>query len=326
MTTTNILESAVPGNVKSAMKAVGAGSSDLWMVPVENLHIAEGFNVRNHDAAYEEHIEWLTDQMVQHGYKRDKPMTGFVVKGDDGESHVYITDGHSRYAAVGRAIARGANIEKIPVITHLNGTAPEELVISLVTANSGRPLQPFEIATVIKRLQGYGLDEKTIAQRLGYTPAYVKQLLDLLAAPKAVRDMVTTGKVSATLASQLIKQHGRKATEVLKAGLVEAEAKGKGKVTGKHVKKAVVIGRDPAPARTVAPLDLFNPAGGLDEAVTPCLRTTYVGFIRPQDADLIRELVEYIEQVRVGDDAQDLIDRAKAVLPKPATTEEDDGL
>lgn len=302
--TTTFFDTTTTGNVKAAMKEADAKSSDLWMVPYNEIQIAEGFNVRSHDKGYEEHIDWLADQMVKHGYDRSKPMTGYVVKDDAGTNTIYITDGHSRHAAVAKAIARGAQIERIPVVTHPAGTSPEDLVASLVTSNSGRPLQPFEVATVCKRLMGYGLDEKTVAQRLGYTVPYVKDLLGLLAAPKAVREMVTKGEVSATLATKVIKEHGSKAAKVLKDAASAAKAAGKEKVTGKHVKQSVT-----------PPVDSSKPAGGVEKAVPPYERGEPISMAQILHADLIRELVEYIEQVRIGDDAQDLLDRARAVLP-----------
>lgn len=307
-TTITFFDTTTTGNVKAAMKEADAKSSDLWMVPYNEIQIAEGFNVRSHDKGYEEHIDWLADQMVKHGYDRSKPMTGYVVKDDAGTNTIYITDGHSRHAAVAKAIARGAQIERIPVVTHPAGTSPEDLVASLVTSNSGRPLQPFEVATVCKRLMGYGLDEKTVAQRLGYTVPYVKDLLGLLAAPKAVREMVTKGEVSATLATKVIKEHGSKAAKVLKDAASAAKAAGKEKVTGKHVKRSV-------------PVDSSKPAGGVEKAVPPPVTLVAPG-AQIVPIGLIRELVEYIEQVRIGDDAQDLLDRARAVLPDESNSVE----
>jgi ParB family chromosome partitioning protein len=354
--TTTFFDTVTTGNVKAAMKEADAKSSDLWMVPYDEIKVAEGFNVRSHDKGYEEHIDWLADQMVKHGYDRSKPMTGYVVEGNK----VYITDGHSRHAAVAKAIARGAKIERIPVITHPPGTSPEDLVASLVTANSGRPLQPFEVATVCKRLMGYGLDEKTVAQRLGYTVPYVKDLLGLLAAPKAVREMVTKGEVSATLATKVIKEHGSKAAKVLKDAASAAKAAGKEKVTGKHVKRSVPVQPALSGFEALAEqfkdvkyksylgeinahlakhgfptIDSSKPAGGVEKAVPPPgLEAVAQVLVAPGaqivPIDLIRELVEYVEQVRVGDDAQDLLDRARAVLPTttPASTSQpdDDGL
>jgi ParB-like chromosome segregation protein Spo0J len=294
-------DAANEGSVKGMAKDAGAKSTDLWMVPYDEIRIAPGFNVRVHDKTYDEHIEWLASQMVERGYDKTKPMAGYVVK-EDGKNFVYVTDGHSRHAAVAKARDAGAAIELIPVIVHPPGTSAEDLTVALVTSNSGKPLQPFEIATVCKRLQGYGYDNKTIAQKLGYTTAYVSNLFELLAAPKAVRDMVTSGKVSATLAVQTIKKHGKEAATVLKAGAKEAEAKGKTKITGKHVKKAApkkkaveeAAPSDSAPAAVATAADPWTPAA----------------------KSVIKKMADYIRTMRVGNDMQDVLDEADALIGK----------
>jgi ParB family chromosome partitioning protein len=225
------LNDPIAGNVKSAMKAAGAGSSDLWFVPVDQLHVDPTFNVRDHDEAYEAHIAWLTGQISTNGYDRSKPMTGYVVEGNV----IYITDGHSRLAAVKRAIAAGIKVEKVPVIVHPNGTSALDLVASLVTANSGRPLTPLETAKVCKRMLGLGLDEGEIASRLNYSKSHVVSILGLLAAPAAVRDLVATGQVSASLAVDAIKQHGSDAAGKLQEAVTVAKAKGKKRATATDV-------------------------------------------------------------------------------------------
>lgn len=288
-------DEAQQGSVKAMQKETGAKSTDLWMVPYDEIRIADGFNVRVHDRAYEDHIAYLAGQMVERGYDKTKPMAGYVVK-EDGQNIVYVTDGHSRHAAVAKAREAGAAIDLIPVIIHPPGTSAEDLTVALVTANSGKPLSPFEVATVCKRLQGYGYDAKTIAQKLGYTKEHINNLFDLLAAPKAVRDMVTEGKVSATLAVQTVRKHGKDAAKVLKEGAAEAAAKGKTKVTGKHVKK--VTGKAAVPAKK---------ASKKVEAATTQ---------QPQANafNLIKRMAEYIRLVRVGDDAADMLAEADSLL------------
>ena len=285
------------GSVKGMQKETGAKSTYLWMVPYDEIRIADGFNVRVHDRAYDEHLSYLAGQMVERGYDKTKPMAGYVVK-EDGKNVVYVTDGHSRHAAVAKAREAGAAIDLIPVIVHPPGTSAEDLTVALVTANSGKPLSPFEVATVCKRLQGYGYDAKTIAQKLGYTREHINNLFDLLAAPKAVRDMVTEGKVSATLAVQTVRKHGKDAVKVLKEGAAEAAAKGKTKVTGKHVKKAVAKKAAPAaaPAKKAKPVEPAQPQAD------------------DKTRDLIKRMADYIRLVRVGDDAADLLAEADSLI------------
>lgn len=231
--TTNTTE-LVAGNVKEATQ--GMKSNDLWQVPVEELHLMEGFNVRVHDADYEAHIEYLTQSILANGYMRDKPMSGYIAN-VEGQSRILITDGHSRYEALKRAIERGAQISTIPVVTKPRGTTMEDLTVALVTANSGRPLTPFETGTVIKRLISFGWPEKQVAEKLGITMQYVSDLLTLQEAPKLVRDLVAKGEVSPTMAIATVKKHGNEAGKVLREAVETAKSLGKAKASAKHVKK-----------------------------------------------------------------------------------------
>ena len=75
----------------------------------------------------------------------------------------------------------------------------------------------------------------------------MSDLLTLVAAPKVVQDMIALGQVSSTLALHTINEHGSQAASVLKEAIKEAEATGKTKATGKHVKKATAASKPPKP-------------------------------------------------------------------------------
>lgn len=224
-----------PGNMKAAMQ--GSTKSDLYKVERQYLHIADGFNVRVHDADYKAHVRYLADSMKENGFMQDKPLAGYVAE-LDGKNVIIITDGHTRLTAYDLAVSEGMDTFPLPVVTKPRGTSMEDLTIALVTSNSGRPLTPYELGLVVKRLVGYGMETKDIATRIGKGKAYIEGLLDLVAAPKALREMVTSGKVSATLAVETLKKHGAKeAAKMLGQGVKAATASGKDKVTKKVVKK-----------------------------------------------------------------------------------------
>lgn len=223
------------GNLKAAMAAAEATNPHaLWQVPYDKIRILPGFNTRIRTPEYLAHVEWVTNSIIENGFDQGKTLEGFVAREND-EEVIFITDGHTRYEAAGNARERGTPIETLPIVIKPKGTTMEDLTVALVTANSGRPLTPLETAIVVKRLIGYGLDEKTVAKRLGFTEKYVGDLLVLIEAPKQVRDMIATGRISSTLALQTIAKHGAKAAEKLKAAVAKAEASGKKKATGKHV-------------------------------------------------------------------------------------------
>lgn len=223
------------GNIKSAMKNAGATSGDLWRVPRASLRVKPDFNVRNvHDPEYQEHIRWIAASIRENGFFSDRPLAGFVARDGD-EDVIYVTDGHTRLAAVDMLIAEGVEITHLPVVTKARGTSIEDLTVALYTSNGGRPLTPIETAEVCKRLTGFGWDERQIAQRLGLTPTYVGNLLDLAAAHPEIRQMVQSGKVAATLAMEVLRKDGANARETLRTAVQEAEAEGKAKITRKRL-------------------------------------------------------------------------------------------
>lgn len=262
-TTELVIDGLVPGSVKAAMKEAGASSADLWMVPYDQIHVIEGFNVRVRSPEYLAHLESIKNSITANGFYRDKPLEGYVGKDNEGNNVIYLTGGHTRYEAVGMARDEGHAIESLPVIVKTQGTSQEDLTVALVTGNSGRPLTPIETAIVCKRLLGFGLDEKGVADRLGFTKKYVEQLLMLLAAPAAVRKLVEQGKVSATLAIDELKKDAKGAAKKLTEAVEVAEAGGKAKATKKHVaggaKKA-----SPKASKDEITVDVFAPAEDLE--------------------------------------------------------------
>lgn len=243
------------GSVKKAMQ--GVTSSDLWKVPRDRLIVQPGFNVRMPTPEYKAHIRQIADSIKANGYMQDKPIAGYVAVDGKGVDTIIVTDGHSRLAAFDLAVSEGWEGTELPVVTKPRGTSMEDLTIALVTSNNGRPLSPFEIGMVAKRLVGYGMEPKDIAIRLGYTKQYIDGLLDVVAAPKAIRDLVSSGKVSTTLAVETIKKHGKDAGKVLSQGAQEATASGKDRVTKKHVNKATTKAEKPAKKNTPVQGDLL---------------------------------------------------------------------
>lgn len=223
-----------PANVKATMKEAGAVSADLWQVPYEDLHIVPGFNVREKDNDYKQHVENIASLMIANGYYKDKPMAGYVAV-INGLNRVVVTDGHCRYEAAGIARTRGADIAKVPVVVKPSGTSGEDLVVAMVVSNSGKPLTPYELGTVCKRLMEFGWDEKQISTKLNFTSTYVTDLLFLQSCPAKVRKLVQEGKVAASTAIAAVRQHGDKALDVLTGAVEKAEASGKTRATKKDL-------------------------------------------------------------------------------------------
>ena len=228
----------VQGNTKAAMKAAGASSRDLWQVEFGQLRIIPGFNTRIKNAAYFAHVRNIADSIKAEGYYQDKPMAGFVAK-ENGQDVIFVTDGHCRYDAVELAISEGAEIVRIPVVVAHQGTSMEDLTVALVRANSGKPLEPYEIGMVCKRLTRYNWEIETIAQRLGFSEKYVEGLLLLMGSQIEIRNMVQNDEVAASTAIEAIRKYGEKAYSKLKQALDAAKASGGEKATKKYLPEQI---------------------------------------------------------------------------------------
>ena len=231
-------QDAVAGSVKKAMSEAGAKSRDLYMVPIDGIHKHPNFNiVRIDKAKYDAKVREIADSIKANGFYSSQPIKVFVAK-EHGEDVVYVTNGHTRLDAAKLAIEEGCQLEHLPAVPWPAGTTVEDITVSLYTENNGDPITPYGIALLCKRLVELGVEESKIAERFSLGLGYVRSLLQLAGAPKAIRDMVTSGQVSATLAVETIKKEGDKAVKVLKESVAVAQELGKTKVTKKAVKKA----------------------------------------------------------------------------------------
>lgn len=231
-------QDAVAGSAKKAMNELGAKSRDLYMVPIDGIRKHPNFNiVRIDKAKYDAKVREIADSIKANGFYSSQPIKVFVAK-EDGAEVVYVTNGHTRLDAARLAIEEGCQLEHLPAVPWPAGTTVEDITVSLYTENNGDPITPYGIALLCKRLVELGVEDTKIAERFSLGIGYVRSLLQLAGAPKAVREMVQSGKVSATLAVETLKKEGSNAVKVLQASEKVAQELGKDKVTKKVVKKA----------------------------------------------------------------------------------------
>lgn len=250
----------MPGNVKQIVAPYRQGSVDIYMVTLDAVRLRPGFNdARESDPDYEAHIRELADSIKANGFYRHKPLTVFAAA----DGFLYLSDGHSRYQAALLANDEGAGIEAIPVVNEVKGTTDEDRLIGLITNNSGKRLTPYGEGMVCKKLIGRGLSEKEIARRTGFPTQKVSNLLSLIGAPKPIRDMVTTGKVSATTAIKTMRQHGTGAIAALESGVKKADAAGKAKVMPRMVEPSKSGKAKPGKHEDTERLDWIAESGGV---------------------------------------------------------------
>lgn len=218
------------GGIKAAIKDAGAKSRDLLMVPIDNIKVIPGLNVRIHDEVYESHIEELKESIKDNGFLQHHPLAGYAGKegvGDDTITFIYLTGGFTRYEAAQRANTEGAGIEELPVVLHKPGTNMVDLTVALDADNRTERLRPYEKAIVAKRLIGYGQEEATVAEKLKVSGQYIKDLLFMLSLPQAVQNMVIDGSTTVHTAVTVARKHGATgALAILKGATGTAEEGG----------------------------------------------------------------------------------------------------
>lgn len=237
-----------PGKTATAIRAAGASANSgqkTVMVDFNKLHIIPGFNPRSKDTqAAREHIESIGQSILNNGFYQDKPLAVFVRK-IDGKDTICVRDGHNRYAAVQWANRQKRNaVKQVPVIFDEEEMSLRDMNIRFHTANNGRPLTPYELAVVVMRLGQDGMKVKDIADHLGITERYIRDLGMLYQAPPELIEMIENGQVSSTLAIETLRSNiqakgqekgGAQALRTLEKALVKATAKGSKRVSAKHI-------------------------------------------------------------------------------------------
>jgi ParB family chromosome partitioning protein len=300
----------IPGG---AVKTVMAGtkSRDLYQVKPNDLYVVEGFNPRTHSASYYAGIEALADNMVAHGYMQDKPISGYITK-VDGVDRIAVNDGHRRLASVKRAIEKGAQIKTIPLVLKERSDNMVDLTLSLLHSNEGQPFNTYEKAVIAKRLKKYGWTNSQIATEMRCTTAFVGQMFDLVGSPEAIQELVKGGMLSATNAVSIVKEHGERATEVAKASVAAAAAKGKKRATAKDATDVVT----PADQRAK---NARKHGAELYKAVAKALKEEKVTKVMSEavynELDALMTLIEKVKKPKAPKEAK--VPKAKAAKKVP---------
>jgi ParB family chromosome partitioning protein len=226
-----------PAALAATTKTTGAskqGSS--LMVPIDQIKVLPDFNVRVRDTDdYKAGIAELVGLIKANGYYQHKPLAGYAAKEGDTEV-IYLEDGHRRLEAVQALnfeLPADQQIKQLPVVVAPQATTMEDMLVNLVVSNTGKDLIPYEKGIVVKRLLNVGMSKADIAARLQYTPRYIDDLLVLVGASAAVRNLMLSGRVSSTQALRELRKDAGKAADVLTAAVKSAEAKGKTRATAK---------------------------------------------------------------------------------------------
>lgn len=258
----------VPLAFKKTMKDLGATTRDHVAVPLDKIRFRENYNVRLDGERYRQRVEHIAQLMLANGYQQDKPITGFVAE-EDGEQVAYVVSGHTRVRAARRANELGASIEYIPMLSVPKGTNEIDLIFDLTISNDGAPLTLYEQGVVNQRLINRGISVAEIARRLQRSETHIRNSLELRSAPRAIIEHVEDGRISETLALELMRKHGNAAIKMIEDGVEKAKTEGRTKVTSTALRGR----RLPAPLGMNAISTVENLVQALDPAVLDSVNT-----------------------------------------------------
>lgn len=206
-------------------------------VALDKLAVLPGFNTRVKDADYQERVVGISESIVANGFFDDKPFAVTMLPDDE---TVYIYDGEHRFDAAKQAILDGAEFpDGLPVAWAKDGATVRDLTIHLAHGNAGERLNMVELAAVVRRMQGLGMDKPEIAEALGRTTRHIDNLFVLADSNATVKKAVASGQIAGAEAVKLVRKHGSKdaATEIT-ARIKKAAEQGKAKATPKTNKPA----------------------------------------------------------------------------------------
>lgn len=205
-------------NQHYASKNTGTTVRKTFMVPLDELYVQPGNNVRDIDP---EHVEEF-----RQAYAAGEFVPALAVKVT--EKGVKIIDGHHRYAGALLAAADGLDI-RLECKDFIGNEADE--VAFMVTSSQGRPLTPLERGQAYLRLRNQGLSNTEIATKVKRSASDIAFHIQLIECEEPVKDMVKAGEMGATTAVALQKEHGPAAGKVATELKEQAAKSGKAKVT-----------------------------------------------------------------------------------------------
>ncbi|MEJ2803818.1 hypothetical protein WAE61_18185 [Comamonadaceae bacterium PP-2] len=214
-------------SVRQLLDSKVAKRKDALQVRHQDIHVEPDFNLRELDDDFYAGVRELARYLDAGGTYpplevRPRP-----------EGGVWIVDGHRRHAALAICIERGSPFDWIDV-RMFNGNDAERIA-RVITSAEHLSLKPLEIAKGYKRLKAIGLSINEIAALVHKTRTSIENGLRLAGANVDVQTMVKEGKVSATVATRMVRKHGEAAGRALAREVKVAQESGKARVMPKQV-------------------------------------------------------------------------------------------
>jgi hypothetical protein len=215
------------------IQETGAATTVL-LIDFRKIEIEEGFNVR-YDMG---DLQQLADSIYASGMRNS--LHGYASKTNKG--NYILTDGHRRYEAHKLLIAQNkfdVTKDRIKITPCPRTFSEDDRIFDMFICNDSKALTFPEMAELVARLLGKGWNQKQISERIGRDKngVFVGNLVRLNTAPKNIKNKIQSGKISASLIMDILKNE--KEPEELFQLIEELEKQPEvKKITQKHINKA----------------------------------------------------------------------------------------
>jgi len=217
----------------SNLKIAGQSMALVHYVNPFILSIKRDWNARQHSTPENRrHVLQLANSISEVGVL--EPLTVYAE-----DNRFWITNGHCRYLAVMHAINEmGAEIGTVPIKFEDKHSSEADRIASQIVRNSGKKLNPLEMARVVKQLANYGWSHSKIAKLADVSRGYIAQLLSLHATTTPeIEELLNAGKVAPSFVARVAyaASSPEEVGRILKDAVATATAAGKKKASAKHL-------------------------------------------------------------------------------------------
>lgn len=207
-------------------------------IELSKIVIREGFNVR---IDYGD-IESLAKSILENG----QTMPGIVDVLEDGT--FLLVEGHRRVKALRLLESQGHTPLYFEAKVNTSKTTEEQRILQMFTTQDNKPLEPVEVAELIRRLVNLGNKPADVARKLGKSAAYISQMLDFASEGQEVKDMVAARQTSVNAVLKVKKAIPKQSerTDAIKKAVAQSGGKSvtADKVTNAKHKRAENLASD----------------------------------------------------------------------------------
>lgn len=201
---------------------------DGFRAHISSIKVIEGFNVRTEDDDLREHVAGIAGAI-----SAGLPIPPIEVFVNPETGDMELVEGHCRLDAYKLYAESNPDFDGWVSVTKFDGT-PAQRKARTVSSNSQLKLKPIELGRAYLSLRDeHGMSRIEIAKEVGRSVAHIDQMLLLAGAQASVTAAVESGKISATEAVKLVRDHGQNAPAELERRAEVAKEAGKSKVTAK---------------------------------------------------------------------------------------------